>query len=309
MPPHRAGQRVDKALAESFPDLSRSRIQALIAAGAIAVNGRPSKPAARLRGGDELSVAIPDPVASTLEPEPGALTILFEDESLLVVCKPPGVVVHPGAGVTRGTLAAVLLEHCGALSQIGGVTRPGIVHRLDKGTSGLMVVAKNDHAHRSLSAQFKGRSVTKIYSAICLGAPRPGRGSVRSPIARDPRQRKRMAVVPGGRTAHTDFEVVEKLGPAASVVRLTLHTGRTHQIRVHLASIGCPLVGDRAYGAASLASRAPAGVRALLEGFPRPALHAQILGFSHPVTGETVLLEQPWPPDLEALYAGLRSAK
>ena len=303
-----AGLRVDKALADAYPDLSRSRIRALIDAGDVLINDARPKPSARLRGGDFLSVVIPEAVPSSLEPERGDLTILHEDDSLLVIAKPAGVVVHPGAGASRGTLAAALLDHCGTLSKIGGVTRPGIVHRLDKGTSGLMVVAKNDHAHRSLSAQFKARTVTKVYTAICLGTPRSSRGSVRAPIGRDPRHRQRMAVREGGRAAHTDYEVTERLGTAASVLRLTLHTGRTHQIRVHMASLRCPLVGDRTYGAVALASRAPEDVRSLLCGFPRPALHAQILGFLHPESGTPLAFEQPWPLDLEQLRAGLRAA-
>ncbi len=303
-----AGLRVDKALAEAFPDLSRSRIHGLIDAGAILVNGRPPRASAKLRLGDRLSLEIPAPIASTLAPERGDLNILHEDASLLVVCKPAGVVVHPGAGVARGTLAAALLDHCGTLSQIGGVTRPGIVHRLDKGTSGLLVVAKNDLAHRSLSAQFKGRTVTKIYTAICLGTPRPARGSVNLAIGRDPRHRQRMAVAPDGRAAHTDYEVTQILGPS-SVVRLTLHTGRTHQIRVHMASLKCPLVGDPTYGAAAIAARTPEPFRNILTSFPRPALHAQVLGFVHPVSGEAMRFEAPWPEDLERLRRDLKAAE
>jgi 23S rRNA pseudouridine1911/1915/1917 synthase len=298
---------LDKALADAFADLSRSRLHGLIDAGAVRVNGDHIKPSARLKRGDQVRITVPQAVPSTLEPERGSLKILYEDPSLLVVCKPAGVVVHPGAGAARGTLAAALLEHCGALSQIGGVFRPGIVHRLDKGTSGLLVVAKTDQAHRSLSAQFKGRTVTKIYTAICLGTPRPGQGTIALPIGRDPRHRQRMAVIDGGRDARTDYEVTELLG-VASVVRLTLHTGRTHQIRVHLASRKCPLVGDTTYGASSFASRAPEPVRALLLGFPRPALHAQILGFVHPLIGEPLRFEEPWPQDLERLRVELREA-
>ncbi|MBX7185012.1 MAG: RluA family pseudouridine synthase [Vicinamibacteria bacterium] len=302
-----AGLRVDKALAEVFPDLSRSRIHGLLGLGAILVNGRPPKPSAKLREGDRIAVEIPPAVPSDLVPESGDLDIVYEDESLLVVSKPAGVVVHPGAGVVTGTLAAALLAHCGALSRIGGVTRPGIVHRLDKGTSGLLVVAKNDEAHRSLSAQFKGRTITKIYAAICLGTPRPARGSVLLPIGRDPRHRQRMAVVTAGRAAHTDYEVTEVLGPA-SVLRLTLHTGRTHQIRVHMAALKCPLVGDQTYGAAALAAKAQEPCRHALTSFPRPALHAEVLGFTHPVSGKPMRFEAPWPEDLQRLRASLKEA-
>jgi 23S rRNA pseudouridine1911/1915/1917 synthase len=301
------GLRVDKALAEAFPDLSRSRIRNLIDAGAARVNDRRPKASARMRLGDTLSIAVPAATPSALLPEKADLDILYEDASLLVVNKPAGVVVHPGAGVARGTLAAALLEHCGTLSQVGGVTRPGIVHRLDRGTSGLLVVAKNDQAHRALSAQFKGRTVTKIYAAICLGSPRPARGSLTLPIGRDPRNRKRMAVLKEGRAAHTDYEVTETLGPA-SVIRLRLHTGRTHQIRVHLAALKCPLVGDVFYGASAFASRAPEGVRELLAAFPRPALHAQVLGFEHPASGRAMRFEAPWPEDLERLRSLLSDA-
>ncbi len=301
------GRRVDKALAERLPDLSRSRLAALIDAGSVLLNGVRPKSSTRLRLGDRLQVSIPSAVPSTLAPEPGDLKILFEDESLLVVAKAAGVVVHPGAGTTTGTLAAALLAHCGALSRIGGVMRPGIVHRLDKGTSGLLVVAKNDHAHRDLSAQFKGRTVTKIYSAVCLGTPRPARGSIKLSIGRDPLHRQRMAIVADGRAAHTDYEVTEVL-PSASVLRLTLHTGRTHQIRIHLAALKCPLVGDRTYGASAIAERAAVGVRDVLTHFPRPALHAEVLGFTHPVTGDSMRFEEPWPEDLAALREALRNA-
>lgn len=287
-------------MAEAFPDLSRSRIRNLIDAGAARVNQRRPKAATRMRLGDTLSIEIPPAVSSSLVPEKADLDILYEDSSLLVVNKPAGIVVHPGAGVARGTLAAALLEHCGTLSQVGGVTRPGIVHRLDRGTSGLLVVAKNDQAHRALSAQFKGRTVTKIYEAICFGAPRPPRGSVVLSIARDPRHRKRMAVIEGGRAAHTDYEVTESLG-SASVVRLRLHTGRTHQIRVHMAALKCPLVGDVTYGASARAARTPEDIRTLVASFPRPALHAQVLGFEHPASGQAMRFEAPWPEDLERL--------
>ncbi len=307
MDAHLAGLRVDKALAASFTDLSRSRLSALIEGGAVRLNGGLPKAATKLRPGDRLELLVPAVVASNLVPEAADLKILFEDKDLLVVSKPAGVVVHPGAGTSGGTLAAALLAHCGSLSQIGGVMRPGIVHRLDKGTSGLLVVAKNDHAHQALSTQFKSRTVTKIYAALCLGTPRPARGSVKLSIGRDPRNRQRMAITNRGRAAHTDYEVVEPL-TGASVLRLTLHTGRTHQIRVHMAALKCPLVGDRTYGAAALAARAPSAVREVLGAFPRPALHAEVLGFEHPTTGEPLRFGEPWPEDLEVLRETLRKA-
>jgi 23S rRNA pseudouridine1911/1915/1917 synthase len=302
-----AGLRVDRALVAAFPDLSRSRLQALIAGGGITLNGAPTKPSSRIREGDRLRVVVPPPIASRLMPERADLRILYEDESLLVVAKPAGIVVHPGAGHTEGTLAAALLEHCGTLSQIGGVTRPGIVHRLDKGTSGLLVVAKSDRAHTNLSEQFKGRSVTKIYTAISIGVPRPPQGSVKLAIGRDVRNRKRMAVVPSGRIAHTDYAVTETLAGSAGVLRLTLHTGRTHQIRVHVAALGCPLVGDTLYGATTMAARCPDRARQILSAFPRPALHAQVLAFAHPADGRLMTFEEPWPDDLVALREQLRA--
>jgi 23S rRNA pseudouridine1911/1915/1917 synthase len=301
------GLRVDRALATAFPDFSRSRLQGLMERGSVTVNGVRTKPSNRIRLGDRLVVVIPPPVESRLAPERAELRILYEDESLLVVAKPAGIVVHPGAGQTRGTLASALLDHCGTLSQIGGVTRPGIVHRLDKGTSGLLVVAKNDRAHASLSEQFKGRTVRKVYTAVCIGAPRPSLGSVRLAIGRDVRNRKRMAVVADGRTAHTDYAVTETLGGPTSVLRLTLHTGRTHQIRVHLAALGCPLVGDTTYGSTKLAARCTQATRHILSAFPRPALHAQLLAFSHPTDGRTMSFEEPWPDDLVALREQLRA--
>lgn len=300
-----AGLRLDKALSAAFADLSRSRLQGLIEEGAVSLNGQPAKASARVRLGDRLEVRVPAPRASDLEAEAQALSILYEDSDLLVVAKAAGVVVHPGAGAARGTLAAALLAHCGTLSTIGGVTRPGIVHRLDKGTSGLLVVAKNDATHRALATQFKNREVEKRYAAVCVGEPRPARGSARGPIGRDPKHRKRMAIVPTGRAAHTDYEVVEGFG-AAAALSLRLHTGRTHQIRVHMASLGCPLVGDRTYGASGLAARAPAAFRSILEGFPRPALHAEGLAFTHPATGERLQFTEPWPPDLAELRSALR---
>ena len=307
IPDRLSGLRLDKAVAEAFPDLSRSRVQALVEAGAVLVNGRPPKAALRLHPGDRLSIEIPDPTPSDLIPEHADLDIVYEDEALLVVSKAPGMVVHPGAGASSGTLAAALLDHCGSLSQVGGVTRPGIVHRLDKGTSGLLVVAKNDQAHRALSAQFKARTVTKIYRAICHGVPRPERGSLTLAIGRDPRNRKRMAALEGGRSAHTDYEVAEKLG-VASVVRLTLHSGRTHQIRVHLAAIHCALVGDKTYGATACAARAPQPLRDFLAAFPRPALHAECLGFIHPGSGKALFFQKVWPDDLAHLHDRLVEA-
>ena len=303
--PEIAGVRLDKTLASSFSDLSRSRLQGLIDSGHASVNGRSVKASTRLREGDVVHLRVPAVQPTDLQPERGDFRILFEDPSLIVVSKPAGMVVHPGAGVTGGTLAAALLQHCGALSTIGGVNRPGIVHRLDKGTSGLMVVAKNDEAHQSLSEQFKTRSVEKMYAAVCLGTPKPSKGSIRLPIGRDPVNRKRMAVVEGARSAHTEYETTESFG-VASVLRVVLHTGRTHQIRVHMAARKSPLVGDATYGARALSQSAPPAFRTLLSDFPRPALHSHVLSFRHPVSAETMRFEDPWPRDLAGLVDSLR---
>ena len=288
------------------PEFSRSRLQSLIEGGAVQLNGVASKPAAKVREGDRIQVAVPAPEPMSLAPEPADLKILYDDEAILVVFKPAGMAVHPGAGTPRGTLAAALLAHCGSLSQIGGVLRPGIVHRLDKGTSGVMVVAKHDQAHRHLSAQFKARTVEKVYTAVCLGLPKPAAGTIKTPIGRDARNRKRMAVVTTGKPALTEYRVTETFGPASSL-RIRLHTGRTHQIRVHLTSIRTPLVGDATYGARAIATRAPAAFQPALSGFPRPALHAERLGFDHPITGERLTFEESWPDDIEALTVSLRA--
>ena len=279
-----AGARLDQFLASSVPELSRARIQDLIKAGHVTLNAGAAKASARLRVGDAISLQEPPPVATSTIAEDIALDVLFEDDDLIVLNKAAGLVVHPAAGNWSGTIVNALLHHCRALSGIGGEQRPGIVHRLDKDTSGCLVAAKSDLAHQSLARQFARREVSKIYLAIVAGYVRFLTGTIDAPIGRHPVQRKKMTVVVegSGRAAKTGYRVVQEL-PTGTLVECTLHTGRTHQIRVHLKHLGHPLLGDEVYG-----KRA---------GFSRQMLHAWRLGFAHPRTGERVSFESPIPPD------------
>jgi 23S rRNA pseudouridine1911/1915/1917 synthase len=233
---------------------------------------------------------------------------VFEDERLLVLDKPAGLVVHPGAGTKSGTLVNALLHHVRDLSGIGGVLRPGIVHRLDRGTSGLLVVAKDDEAHRALARQFAGRSVEKEYLALVVGVPTRRSGSIELPIGRHPVHRKRMAVREGGRSARSDYTVIEVLDESA-LVRVRIHTGRTHQIRVHLASLGHPVAGDAVYGGARPAANRRDAVRDALAALARPALHAARLAFAHPGSGSPMAFESPLPADIEAAVGRLRRSR
>lgn len=303
-----AGWRLDRWLARELPGHSRSRLQALIEAGDVTLEGKPARASSRLRAGQTVVVRIPAPRPAAPRPEDIPLAIVHEDDRLLVLEKPAGLVVHPGAGVAQGTLVNALLHHVRDLSGIGGELRPGIVHRLDKGTSGLMVVAKDDAAHRDLVRQFAGRTVEKEYLAIVLGVPRPARGVVDSAIGRDPVNRKKMSLrARRARAARSDYAVAEVLDGAA-LVRVRIHTGRTHQVRVHLASLGHPVAGDALYGG----RRPPASPRGApseaLRALPRPALHAARLAFDHPGTGERLVFESPLPPDLEELRQRLSLA-
>jgi 23S rRNA pseudouridine1911/1915/1917 synthase len=316
--------RLDKALAAAAPDLSRSRLSALIAAGAVrrAGGGPVTDPGAKVKPGEAFVLTPPAPVAALPAPEAIPLTVAYEDAHLIVVDKPAGMVVHPAPGAWTGTLVAALLHRCGKeLSGVGGVARPGIVHRIDKDTSGLLVAAKTDAAHAGLSARFAAHDVEREYLAVVRGAPDPaeprlaGHPAVRfepggwmrveAPIARHRTDRKRMAVVPGGRRAVTRARTIERFGPAgrpfASLLACRLETGRTHQIRVHLAHLGHPLLGDPVYGRAG---PLPPGA----EDFGRQALHAATLGFVHPVTGETLRFESPIPDDFRRLLAILRGS-
>jgi 23S rRNA pseudouridine1911/1915/1917 synthase len=310
--PEEAGGRVDKALAARLPELSRARIQALLADGRIRHAGRPVTDAsARAEAGDyEIEIPAAQPAEPQAQDIP--LVVLYEDAQLIVIDKPPGLAMHPAPGSPNGTLVNALLHHCGAsLSGIGGVARPGIVHRIDKDTSGVIVAAKTDLAHQALSALFAAHDIDRLYVALTRGAPRPARGTIEGAIARSTHDRKKMALVKsGGRHAVTHYTVERIFGPAdkpsAARVACRLETGRTHQIRVHLASKGAPCLGDAVYGSGTPTEPVR---RAIAEaGLRRQALHAAVLGFRHPTTGETLRFESPLPPDmaqLEALLAGL----
>ena len=290
-----AGRRLDQVLAERLPELSRARLQRMIQGGAVDVAGRDAKPALKLRAGDLVSGHVPEArPADHLEPEPISLVVAFEDADLIVVDKPAGLVVHPGAGHRSGTLVNALLYHCGtSLSGIGGVLRPGIVHRLDKGTSGLLVAAKNDATHRGLVAQWKRRSIDREYLALVRGKPRTESGSIDAAIGRHPNDRKKFSIrARRGRPAVTHWSVERSLGDL-TLLRVRLETGRTHQIRVHLASVGLPVAGDPVYGGGRAVSRAL--------GLDRQALHAARLGFEHPRSGERLGFESPLPEDLARL--------
>ena len=294
-----AGRRLDVFLARAS-GLSRARVQDLIEQGHVLVGGHPQKPRHALRVGECVSVAVPDPEPLALAPEPIPLDILYEDEDLLVLNKPAGLVVHPGAGRATGTLVHALLAHCRDLPGIGGVERPGIVHRLDRETSGVMVVAKSEAAHASLSAQFKNRVVRKRYLALVRGAVERETGRIDAAIGRREHDRKRMGVrARGGREARTAYRVLRRL-PAMTLVEASLETGRTHQIRVHFAHIGHPVIGDAVYGGRRGRQLAAAG-EARAE---RHMLHAWRLGFRHPRTGGWLEFTAPVPEDLRAL-AGL----
>jgi 23S rRNA pseudouridine1911/1915/1917 synthase len=254
-----------------------------------------------------VEVEVPPPVPAEPKAEAIALSIVYEDARLIVLDKPAGLVVHPGAGNASGTLVNALLHHARDLSGVGGVLRPGIVHRLDRGTSGLMVVAKDDAAHQALARQFAARSVGKEYLAVVLGIPSPRSGRIDAPIGRDPSHRKRMSVqAPRGRAARSTYEVEEALDGAA-LLRVRIHSGRTHQVRVHLASIGHPVAGDATYGGRRTPGSQRAEARAALAALARPALHATRLAFEHPASGQRLSFESPLPADLQALLEALRA--
>ncbi len=313
--------RLDRVLAARAPKLSRSRLKALILAGQVMVKGAPVRdPAYHVAKGDTITIDVPEAVAAEPEGEAIALDIVYEDDDIVVINKPKGLVVHPAAGHETGTLVNALIAHCGAsLSGIGGVKRPGIVHRLDKDTTGLMVAAKNDRAHQSLTGQFADHGRTgamrRGYMAFAWGVPNRQRGTVDAPIDRHPHAREKMAVRESGREAITHWEVTETFQghgkPIASLLACQLETGRTHQIRVHLAHIGHPLLGDAVYGphfktkAHGLGPRAKATLAAL----GRQALHAYLLTIEHPATGEILSWEAGLPEDLLLLQNAMRAAE
>lgn len=311
------GARLDRVLARLAPDLSRTRIQRLVAEGRVSAGGRVVGDAAgRVNAGDVFTLLLPPPEPAEPQPEDLPLTVAYEDDQLIVIDKPAGLVVHPAPGHASGTLVNALLHHCGeSLSGIGGVKRPGIVHRIDKDTSGLLVVAKSDKAHQGLAAQFADHGRTgpleRAYLAFVWGVPEL-RGTVDAPLDRHPTHRQKMAVRASGRHAITHWQVLETYAGAdgtavASLVECRLETGRTHQIRVHMAHAGHPLLGDEVYGLGfrTKAARLDPAARELLAGLGRQALHAARLGFAHPVTGEHLSFESELPTDLSALREAL----
>jgi 23S rRNA pseudouridine1911/1915/1917 synthase len=315
-----AGERLDRFLARRLAEpgaspgagFSRSRLKQLIEEGRLSEGGATlSDPSRKVKAGQVFTLVVPAPERARPEGQAIDLAVVYEDSDLIVVDKPAGMVVHPAPGNPEGTLVNALIGHCGdTLSGIGGERRPGIVHRLDKDTSGLIVAAKNDAAHQALAADFAARRIERRYLAVVWGTPLPREGEIEGAIGRHRTDRKRMAVVGrGGKPALTRYRVLEALGPAASLIECRLATGRTHQIRVHLAASGHPLLGDPVYGreTAERRARLSAAGREALAGFRRQALHAASLGFRHPRTGERLGFESPLPPDLARLINALKS--
>jgi 23S rRNA pseudouridine1911/1915/1917 synthase len=309
--PEAAGERIDKTLAALVPELSRARLQALLAQGQVSLGGVALTDLSAKAAPGDYAIVVPPPTPAEPQPEDIPLTVLFEDAHLIVVDKPAGMAAHPAPGSEHGTLVNALLAHCGdSLSGVGGVARPGIVHRIDKETSGIMVAAKSDAAHQGLSALFALHDIERVYVALTRRSPRARRGTIEGAIARSTHDRKKMALVKsGGRPAVTHYRVEAIYGPEARplAARLAcqLETGRTHQIRVHLASQGCPCLGDPIYGAGGPAEPVR---RAMADaGLQRQALHAAVLGFVHPITGETLRFESPLPPDMARLAELLAS--
>jgi 23S rRNA pseudouridine1911/1915/1917 synthase len=307
-----ADQRLDKFLAGRLPELSRARLQALLEAGAVSRDGvLITEASCRVKPGQRFAVGLPEPRAARPQAEAIPLDVLHEDEHLLVLDKPAGLVVHPAPGHAQGTLVNALLGHypagsAGGLSGIGGVLRPGIVHRLDKDASGLMVVAKDDRAHVRLAAQFSVHRIERVYEAIVWGLPPRPSGSIERPIGRHLKDRKRMAVVESGKRALTHYRLEAAAGTLGARLRVTLATGRTHQIRVHLGTLGLGIIGDPIYRPRRRVSLSPA-LKQHLAGFGRMALHARILGFEHPVTGAGLRFERPAPPAFDRLFECLQA--
>ncbi len=303
LPAEAAGQRLDRALADALPSLSRERLKALMLEGAVTLAGKRPTPSLRVVGGEEVSVSVPEAAPATAEAQQIPLSIVYEDADLIVVDKPAGLVVHPAAGNPDGTLVNALLHHCaGQLSGIGGVARPGIVHRIDKDTSGLLVVAKTDLAHEGLAKQFATHSIGRRYLAVVAGRPSPPAGRIEGAIGRHPVHRKKMDIVSPGKGKHavTHYRTLQPLKDAA-LVECRLETGRTHQVRVHMASSGHALLGDPLYG------RTRASHRDVLKslGFGRQALHARSLQLVHPRTQENLTFESPVPSDIQELIEAL----
>src|SRR5712692_739628 len=297
------GTRLDKYLAAHLPELSRSQLQRLIQEGQVSIAHGSVAASYRVRGGDVITLDVPPPRPARPVSEAVALQIVYEDDALLVIDKPSGLLVHPAPGHASGTLVNALLFHCRTLSGIGGEERPGIVHRLDKDTSGLLLVAKHDRSHRHLAAQLKTRQLQRRYVALVRGRLPALQGTIAAPIGRHPQQRQKMAVVKRyGRAARTHYQVVEAWGPL-SLVRLTLDTGRTHQIRVHLAHIGHAVIGDPVYGSGPLRLPDHTALEQALRAFPRQALHAEQIRFQHPDSEQWFAFTAPLPPDMATLLA------
>lgn len=311
-----SGTRLDRFLAQSLPDISRSRVQSLIAQGAVSINGETIGDADRaVKPGEVCCIQVPPPTLAEPEPQDIPLNIVYEDSDLVVVDKPAGLVVHPAAGNPDGTLVNALLAHCTDLAGVGGVARPGIVHRLDKDTSGVLVAAKNEAAMLGLSKQFSMHSVERAYSAVIWGAPRRKEGLIEGNLGRNPFDRKKIAVLrSGGKPARTRYRVEQRYSahdrPFAALLECRLETGRTHQIRVHLAHLGHPLIGDTVYGRRRSAPRprsdAEENAYRTACSFPRQALHAGLLGFHHPISGKALRFESAWPEDFSRLVNALR---
>jgi 23S rRNA pseudouridine1911/1915/1917 synthase len=305
-----AGERLDRFLAASLAGFSRSRLKNLVESGQVSLAGHAvTDPNMRVKPGQIFTLAVPAPETALPEPQAMALDIRYEDEHLLVLDKPAGLVVHPAPGNPDGTLVNALLAHCGAsLAGIGGVKRPGIVHRLDKDTSGLMVVAKDDATHRALARDFAAHTVTRAYQAVVWGVPQPKSGEISGRIGRNPRDRKKMAVVTArGKAAITRYKVMKNFGTKAALVECRLATGRTHQIRVHMTAIGNPLIGDPSYGKQSQSRLAglPEKARKAAATLGRQALHAYLLGFTHPASGEYLEFRSRLPKDISKLIHSL----
>ncbi|MDX1580121.1 MAG: RluA family pseudouridine synthase [Alphaproteobacteria bacterium] len=315
-----ARQRLDKALADKTENISRMRLKALIEQGHVLRCSGSSEvsvvdPSSKVKPGETYQITLPPPVPAEPAAEEIRLDVVYEDEALIVINKPAGLVVHPAPGSRSGTLVNALLAHCGdSLSGIGGVARPGIVHRIDKDTSGLLVVAKSDTAHMRLAQQFAEHSITRAYSAICWGALTPRAGTINQPLGRSQANRKKIAVRRDGKSAVTHYQSLQVFGgqarALASLLRCELETGRTHQIRVHLAHKGHPIIGDPVYGTGrTVGADAPETLRTFLNGFKRQALHAGELGFIHPLSGNELRFESVLPDDMQELLGLLSDVK
>lgn len=304
------GLRIDKFLSACFPDISRSQIQRMIAWGNVVCDDvTVGDNSYKIKEGESFVLTLPEAVDAEPQPQDIPLDVVYEDKDIIVVNKPYGMVVHPAPGAADGTLVNALLYHCHDLSGIGGVKRPGIVHRIDKDTSGLLVAAKNDNSHKLLCEQFAEHSIERTYSAFVFGVPNPLDGTIEGNIGRSPYDRKKMAIVAkGGKHAVTHYQTIEKFKNEAALIKCRLETGRTHQIRVHMTSAGHSLIGDKVYGKSRklAVKNAPEEVTAFVNAFPRQALHAQSLGFVHPGTGERMFFEAPLPVDLQELLQALR---